>query len=118
MYEDQKYMVSAYEPEGVEGPVVFTFVPKGSLQDRGPGPVQRHVPQFIVAVRSAPDQLNFDWSGTADDPGTAKAEIQDEITTRMHERANWIERVSQLVKMVDQWATELGWSTRQIGKKL
>ncbi len=36
----------------------------------------------------------------------------------MKDRANWIERVNALVDQVEQWAKEMGWSTRRVEKKL
>ena len=36
----------------------------------------------------------------------------------MRDRANWIARVTSLVADVERWATEMGWSTRRVEKKL
>lgn len=117
MPERQKYMVSGYEPE-VGGPVIFTFVPKGPQQERGHGGIPKRVPQYRVAVRGTPGHLAFDWSGTPDNPEAAQADIQAEITMRMGERFAWIERVTELVEKMEQWARELGWATKRIEKKL
>jgi len=114
----QRYMVSIYEPEQSGGALLFTFVPRGLQQERGPGGVPRRVPQFIVAVRQEGGKLVFDWSGTPDDPGPARQEIEEDVVARMHDRAIWIERVTVLVSQLEQWAREMGWSTRQVEKKL
>jgi hypothetical protein len=118
MSEQPRYMVSGYEPDAGGGSVVFTFVPKGPQQERGLGGIPKRVPQFIVTVRGGPDALAFDWSGSPDDPGAAGPEIEGEVRTRMQERTVWIDRVNELVTLIHQWATELGWSTRFLGKKL
>ena len=115
---NQRFMVSVYEPEETGGALIFTFVPKGLQQERGPGGPPKCVPQFIVAVRQEAGGLAFDWSGTPDDPGAAREEIEADIAARMKERANWIDRVNSLVGQVEQWAREMGWSTRRVEKKL
>lgn len=114
----QRYMVSVYESEQTPGALIFTFVPKGLQQERGPNGAPRRVPQFIVAVRQEAGGLTFDWSETPDDPVAARDEIQAEIAVRMTDRAKWIERVNALVEQVEQWAKEMGWSTRRVEKKL
>jgi hypothetical protein len=118
MSDRQKYRVSGYEPVGDPGTVVFTFEPNGLQYERGQGGVPRRVPQFIVSVRRRPDGLDFDWSGSPDNPGPAVDEIQRDIGTRMQERVVWIDRVNELVGIVERWARALGWSTRRVEKKL
>ncbi len=113
-----RYAVSANEPEEVDGALVFTFVPNGLQQGRGPGGIPKRVPRFIVAVRQVAGELAFDWSGNTNDPGAAREEMEAEVTARMKDRETWIERVNSLVGQVEQWAREMGWSTRRVEKKL
>ena len=94
---NQRFMVSVYEPEETGGALIFTFVPKGLQQERGPGGAPKRVPQFIVAVRQEAGGLAFDWSGTPDDPGAAREEMQAESAARWKDRASWIDRVTSLV---------------------
>jgi hypothetical protein len=116
--EKPQYMVSIYQPEESGGPLVFTFVPKGPGQDRGPNGSPGRVPQFIVEVRTDAGTPNLDWGRTPDHPdASAREEIEEEIAARMRDRAIWIERVTSLVDQVERWATEMGWSTRRIEKK-
>lgn len=117
MPHQQEYMVSGYEPDA-GGAVVYTVMPKVLHHERGAGGTRKRVPQYTVSVRGNPDQLDFDWSGSPDDPGAARAEIQEEITVRVRERAAWIDRVTELVAEVEQWANELGWATKRVEKKL
>jgi hypothetical protein len=114
----QKHMVSIHESEQTPGTFLFSFVPKGLQQERGPNGIPRRVPQFLVTVRQESGGLAFDWSGTPDDPGADREEMQAEIAVRMQDRASWIDRVSSLVGQVEQWARESGWSTRRLEKKL
>jgi hypothetical protein len=114
----QRFMVSVYEPVAAPDTLIFSFVPKGLQQELGPGGMPKRVPQYIVAVRQEAGGLTFDWSGTQDDPGTAREEIEAEAVARMKDRASWLARVTALVDQVEQWAQEMGWSTRRIEKKL
>lgn len=117
MPDRQQYMVNGYEPDA-GGAVIFTFVPRGLQHERGPGGTPKRVPQYIVGVRGTPDNLDFDWSESPDNPGSARDEIQAEINIRMKERLAWIGRVIELVGDVEQWARELGWATKRVEKKL
>ena len=40
------------------------------------------------------------------------------VAARLSDRATWIERASSLVDLVERWATEMGWATRRVEKKL
>lgn len=113
----QTFMVGAYQHQA-DDPVVFTFTPRGLQQARGQGGVPKRVPQYRVAVRGTSEKLDFDWVGTPDDPGSARTEIEAEVTVRMRERAAWIGRVTDLMTEVEEWARELGWSTKRVEKKL
>lgn len=116
--QKQRYTVSVYEAEDATGAFVFAFVPKGIQQERGPGGAPKRVPQFAATVRQETGGLAFDWSGTPDDPGAAREEIEAEITARMKDRSIWIDRVAALVSQVEEWARELGWATRRLEKNL
>jgi hypothetical protein len=117
--EQPQYMVSIYQPEESGGPLVFTFVPKRPGRERGPNGSPGHVPQFIVEVRMESGEPDLDWSRTPDRPeDSAREQIEAEIVARMRDRAIWIERVASLMDEVERWATEMGWSTRRVEKKL
>jgi len=116
--QEQQYTVRVHEPGEAPGTLVFSFVPKDREQERGPEGLPRRVPQFLVAAREEAGRLAFDWSTSPDDPGAAREALQAEVVARMGDRARWIERVTALVEQVEQWARELGWSTRRVEKKL
>ncbi len=118
MAQQQRYMVSIYEPEEAGGALIFTFVPKGLQQERGLGGIPKRVPQYIVAARQETGKLTFDWSRTPDNPDAAREEMEAEAAARMKDRAIWIDRVSSLVDQVDEWARDMGWATRRVEKKL
>jgi len=112
-----RYTVSIYDPEDSSDTLYFTFVPKGAEPGRAPNGIPKRVPQFIVRVRHAPEDLSFDWT-ESDDPGAKRAGIESEIAARLKDRDAWIERVTSLVSEVEKWARELGWATRRLSKKL
>jgi hypothetical protein len=110
--QKHQYIVSIFQPDA-NGALHFTFVPKSAQ-----GTPRTKAPQFSADVRKGAAGLAIDWSGSADDPGPARAELEAEIAARMKERDAWIERVTALVDQVEQWAKELGWATRRIDKLL
>jgi len=112
----QEYVVSGSELEG--GGVVFTVVPERGQIDLAYASTPQRTSQFVVSVRESGGDIQFDWSRSPYDPGAAQSEIEGEIRARMQERADWLIRVRKLVAEVDRWATSLGWSTKQVEKKL
>ncbi len=116
--QKEQFTVSVYESEKGGGALVFTFVPKGLQQENRAGGAPKRIPQYVIAVRQESLGPTFDWSGTPDDPGAAREEIQTEIAARIEERSIWLNRLSSLVGQVEQWARELDWSTRRVEKKL
>lgn len=117
--EPPHYSVSIYQPEEAGAPLAFTFVPMGPDQKRGPNGSPGHGPQFIVEARMESGAPELDWSRTPDRPeDSTREQIEAEIIARMRDRAIWIGRVSSLVDEVERWATEMGWATRRVEKKL
>ena len=114
--QKQQFTVSVYGSEQAGGSLVFTFVPKGFQQENGAGGAPQRILQYVVAVRQESRGPTFDWSGTPDDPGAAREEIQTEIAARMKHRSIWLDRLASLVGQVEQWAREMGWSTRRVEK--
>ena len=112
-----RYMVSVYdEPEAV-GVLRFTFVPKSLQQTRTPGAPPKPLPEYIVAVRGHGEESAFEWVKPPQKEST-KAELEEIARERVTERAVWIQQVSDLVKSVEGWAKEFGWSTKRIDKKI
>jgi hypothetical protein len=115
---DQRYMISVYEPIEADGAFIFSFGHKGLTHDRGIDGSLKRVPKFIVAVRQEADRVTFDWTATQDDPGADRDLMEAEVTLRLKARAIWIDRVAVLITQVEQWARDLGWSTRRVEKRL
>ncbi|HJT30650.1 MAG TPA: hypothetical protein VJ783_01190 [Pirellulales bacterium] len=113
--DEQRYVVSVFDAEGPGAGVVFTFTPAGNNNEHGVPLVQS---QFMVAAKPSDDGIAFDWSGTPNDPKSAKIQMEKEAEERMRERVRWIRSVESLVDTVEDWAAELEWSTRRIEKKL
>jgi hypothetical protein len=111
-------MVSVYEPDDVQGTIVYTFVPKSTQGERKPHGIPQRIPQFIVALHQEPDGPVLEWAQTSDDPGNAREEIEADVAARIQDRMNWMARITSLVDPVEGWARELGWSVRRIEKTL
>jgi len=112
-----RYMVSVYDEPARPGAVRFTFVPKGLQQAGTPGEPPRPVPEYIVSVQGHGEEWAFTWIKSPRQEST-KAELEKIARERASYRAAWIQRVSDLVKSVEGWAKEFGWSTKRIDKKI
>jgi hypothetical protein len=63
--------------------------------------------------------MTFAWRTVPPcDPNATQKDFEEEIRGRIADRKKWIGKVGDLVEVVQQWAKELGWSTRQIEKQL
>lgn len=117
--EKQEYRVQVREPEEAGGPLAFTFVPGEPHRNRRSNGSPGRAPQFVVEARIESGAPVFDWGRSPDRPDApAREEIEEEVAARLSERATWIERASSLVDLVERWATEMGWATRRVEKKL
>lgn len=113
--DEQSYAVRIFDAEGSGAGVTFTFTPLDDNHERGVSPVQ---PQFRVTAKPGDDRITFDWSGTPNDPKSAKKQMEREAEERMRSRVEWIRSVESLIDTVEDWAIALQWSTRRIEKKI
>src|SRR5262245_2091358 len=97
------YIVSVYDDTDAPGVLRFTFVTKGLQQARKPGEPPKPVPQYIVSVQGNRENTMFTWLNRPPKEST-KAELEAIARERVTERAAWIHRVSDLVKLVEGWA--------------
>jgi hypothetical protein len=116
--EKQSYIVSIHELSEGPGELAFTFVPKGLQPLPVPGDLPKRMPQYTVVVRGSDGSTAFDWGRTPDDPGPAKADLEEEARQRVDARLAWVDQVEKLVAQVERWGQDLGWSTRRIDKRL
>jgi hypothetical protein len=114
---DRLFMIDIHQTADAAKHVV-SFGPKGLMNVRAPDGPPMRVPRYIVVVRQEANGLIFDWSITQDDPGAVREQMEAEVRTRLNDKAIWIDRVIALVGQVEQWAKELGWSTRRVDKQL
>jgi hypothetical protein len=105
-----RYMVSIYDDPKRPGALLFTFVPKGVV----PGERTR---EYIVSVMGHGDAIEFTWTKPPAREQT-KVELQRIAHQRVDARHDWFDRLGKLVSEVKKWATELGWSTKVIEKKM
>ena len=111
------YMASVYDEPDVSGMLRFTFVPKATRQARTPGGPPKPAPEYIVSVPGHGEESACTWVNRPQKEST-KAELEEIARERIAERAAWIQQASDLVKSVEGWAKDLGWSTRRIDKKI
>jgi hypothetical protein len=104
------YMVSIYDDPKRTGALLFTFVPKGVVA----GEPTR---EFIVSVMGSGTAASFTWTKPPAREQT-KVELEGIAQQRVDARHKWFDRLGKLVGSVKQWATELGWSTKVIEKKM
>jgi len=112
-----RYWVSIYDDPDAPGVLRFTFVPKGLQQARNPGEPPKPVPEYIVSVQGHGEEWAPKWLKSPQKE-SIKAELEEIARERVTERAAWIQRVSDLVKSVEGWAKDFGWSTKRIDKKI
>src|ERR1700722_12310438 len=111
----ERYSVNVHGLADEPGTFPYTFVPLG----RGRNGSTQPAPQYIVDVKVQNDQVAFHWRGSAPErEGATQRDFEEEVRVRLIERKDWIDRVTNLVAGVEQWAKELGWSTRQVLKPL
>jgi len=112
-----RYAISICDEPHVRGGLRFTFVPKGLRHARIGGEPPKPAPDYIVSVQGHGEASVFTWVKSPAKEST-KSELEEIVRTRVLERAAWTQRVSDLVKSVEAWAKDLGWSTKRIDKKI
>src|SRR5260370_40457981 len=98
-----RYMVSIYGESNAADVLRFTFVPKGLQQARTPGEPPKRVPEYIVSVQGHGEEWAFTWVKSPQKEST-KTELEEIARERVTERAAWIQRASDLVRLVEGWA--------------
>ena len=96
----QEYKIALHCQRDNPDRVVATFAPQGSRSE------------FILASSDAGQSL--DWSGTKDDPGDCRDEIENELCKRLQLRATWQSRVEALTRQIQNWSEADGWATKRV----
>ena len=105
-----RYMVNIYDDPKQAGAIMFTFVPKGVAAGES-------TREFIVSVMGHGAATTFTWAKPPAREQT-KVELEGIARQRVDARHEWFDRLRKLVGSVEQWATQLGWSTKVIDKKM
>jgi hypothetical protein len=105
-----RYMVNVYDDPKRAEALLFTFVPKGIVA----GEPTR---EFIVSVLGNGPATAFTWTKPPAREQT-KSELEVVAKRLVDARHAWLDRLGKLVGSLAQWATEFGWSTKIIEKKM
>lgn len=111
------YTVSVHDDPSAPGVLRFTFARKGRQPAGIPGEPTKLDSEYIVSVQGNGKQFAFSWVQPPQKEST-KADLEEIARVRVIERAAWIQRVSDLVKTVEAWAKDFGWSTKRIDKRI
>ena len=79
MTQEQRYMVSVHELKEAPGTLVFTLVPKVSSRNAELEGLRSVCQNSSLQCDMLTMGPAFDWSGTADDPGVAREEVETKL---------------------------------------
>ena len=110
---DSRYMVSIQHEPKAPDRMRFSFASK---RDRPNGELSKP-PEFILSVSMDAKEPEFTWIKAPGKEST-KAKLEEIAHQRIAERTDWIRRASDLMKLVEAWAKEFGWSTKRVEKRI
>ena len=111
------FTVSVEDEPDTDGAVRFTFVFGNPRSPRPASVAPSAVPEYIVSVQMIAEEPIFTWLQPPQKEAM-RGGLEEIARARVVERTAWIQRVSDLVQTVEKWAKELGWSTKQIERKI
>jgi hypothetical protein len=80
-----------------------------------PAPVP---PGFEAVVRVRPEGVEVRWENPPKDPEATQEDFERDICRRAQTLDDWLGALVGLIRSVEGWVKELGWSTRWIDKPL
>jgi hypothetical protein len=109
----RRYMVST-RPADRADLYRVSYLPRGPQQVRLPGKANR-VPEFIATVRTSDEHVKWE---TEPQPNGAAEQLSDDALRRTKAVHAWLTMLTDLIGSVEQWAKDLGWSTKRIEKPM
>ncbi|HEY7423557.1 MAG TPA: hypothetical protein VH682_04875 [Gemmataceae bacterium] len=110
------YVVAVRVVEDVREQLLVCFVPRVSQHEKDSGGKSGRAPEFVARAFTDGDKITVVWENTP--PSKARKERQEEAERRMVARLAWFDRLTELVLLVQRYAEELGWATKQIKKRM
>lgn len=93
-----------------------SYAPRGWQSSRDNGSAPRPAP--FEAVVEIGDEIRLRWVNPPADRDATQEDFEKDAAARASILHEWLDRLTNLVRAIDGWASELGWSTRVIDKKL
>jgi hypothetical protein len=112
-----RYMVSIYEDPEAPGALRFTFVPKGLRHVPVAGEPPEPAPQYILSVQGHGSGTALTWIAPPPKAAT-REQLEDIARARITARHTWLDKLLKLVTTVNEWAKDLGWSTKVVEKRM
>ena len=110
--EMHDYRVAVRVAEDVSDQIFVCFAPRRPQREK----VRGSAPEFIARVLVDDDKIKVIWDNPP--PPSVLRELHREAETRMAVRIAWLNRLTELVRLVQRFAEELGWATKRIEKHI
>ncbi len=110
------YKISVRVSEDVPEQIFVSFVTRRSPRDKESSKRPGHAAEFVARVLRDGDKIRVVWDNPP--PAKVRRELHEEALRRMAARIAWIDRVTELVLLVQRYADELGWATKRINKRM
>jgi hypothetical protein len=113
------FLITVYQDGDAPQAIRVEFIPRGHKGSREPAGLPKRVPAFLVRAQVERDKIVADWE--VPPPKSYKGDpeaLKQEAIARLTKRVEWLDRLSELIARMEQWAQSLGWSTRRVRKEL
>jgi hypothetical protein len=115
----RNFLITVYQDRDAPQAIRVEFIPRGHQRSREPGSLPKRVPAFLVRAWVEHEEIVADWQ--VPPPKSYKGDqeaLKQEAIARLIKRVEWLNRFSELIERVEEWAQSLGWSTRRVPKEL
>ena len=97
----------------------IVYAPQGLQHVRANGDTPAQVPPpFEVTAQLVGEDTHFRWLNSPLDRDATPEDFEQDAAGRLRLLDGWLGRLLSLVRSIDTWAKELGWSTRVVEKPM
>jgi len=111
------YAVTVSHPGEGEGPYRVSYAQR-SLQNGDRQGGNGEAKDFLASVLFRDEGVSVTWEAPPVGPEVSREAFEQDARDRVSLLRDWMTRLRALVTTVEQYATELGWATRRIDKKM